>query len=80
MNAKDLCEKIRSIYPELGGCGGDVRVSYDDTGKSWTVDLTRGNNRWSAALEPEDVTSCLEGERCASVAVQVLQLVNGAEP
>ncbi len=34
---KELCEKIRSIYPDIGECGIDVDVEYDEAKKAWTV-------------------------------------------
>jgi len=79
MTAKDLCQKIRSIYPELGDCGGNVEVAYDEAKSSWTVDLTRGDVKLSTYLEPEDVTTCVEGERCVPLAVQVQQLVDNVQ-
>ena len=31
---KELCEKIKSIYPDIGECGIDVDVAYDETKKA----------------------------------------------
>lgn len=30
---KELCEKIKSIYPDIGECGIDVDVEYDGVWK-----------------------------------------------
>ena len=30
----ELCDKIKSIYPDIGECGIDVDVEYDETKKS----------------------------------------------
>ena len=80
MTAKELCHKINDIYPELGGCaGGNVDVSYDDEKKAWLVDLRRGELHLATHLEPEDVTSCVEGERCLPLSVQVQQLVDNVQ-
>ena len=40
---RELCEKIRSIYPEIGECGIDVAVDYDEAKKAWIVDLQHGD-------------------------------------
>lgn len=29
-DANELCEKITSIYPDIGICGIDIDVCYDD--------------------------------------------------
>ena len=31
---KELCEKIKSIYPDIGECGIDVDVANDETKKA----------------------------------------------
>ena len=37
----ELCEKIRSIYPDIGECGIDIDVNYDQDQKSWVVYLKK---------------------------------------
>ena len=29
----ELCEKIKSIYPDIGLCGIDIKVEYDEDQK-----------------------------------------------
>lgn len=41
---KTLCEKIRSIYSEIGECGIDVDVAFDEKKNAWIVDLKKGNH------------------------------------
>jgi hypothetical protein len=38
---KELFEKIREIYPDIGECGIDVDVEYDEAKKAWIVDLKK---------------------------------------
>ena len=38
-----LCERIKSIYPDIGECGIDIKVDYDDEKQTTTVFLRRGN-------------------------------------
>ena len=72
---KELCEKIRSIYPEIGECGIDVTVDFDDVKKAWIVDLRKGAHRLKTHLESQDVDACLEGKQCVYLGSQVTQLV-----
>jgi hypothetical protein len=34
---KELCEKIRSIYPDIGECGIDVDVEYDEANNAFPL-------------------------------------------
>jgi hypothetical protein len=71
---KQLCEKIRSIYPDIGACGIDVNVDYDQAKKAWVVDLKKDKHRLKTHLEPEEANQCMEGKQCVSLGLQVGQL------
>ena len=71
---KTLCEKIRSIYPDIGACGIDVNVDYDQGKKAWVVDLKKDKHRLKTHLEPEEADQCMEGKQCVSLGLQVAQL------
>ena len=34
-NTKQLCEKIRQVFPDVGECGIDIKVDYDEKNKAW---------------------------------------------
>jgi len=72
---KELCDKIRSIYPEVGECGIDVTVDFDKAKNAWIVDLKKGKHQLTTHLEPQDVDACMEGKRCVSLGIQVAQPV-----
>jgi hypothetical protein len=55
---KELCEKIREIYPDIGECGIDVDVEYDEAKKAWIVDLKKDQHELKTHLEPEDAAVC----------------------
>ncbi|MEW6669879.1 MAG: hypothetical protein AB1512_32115 [Thermodesulfobacteriota bacterium] len=74
MTEQELCGKIRSIYPEIGRCGMDLKVTWDNENKAWMVDLRKNGRRLATYLEPEDVQACLEGTRCVALGVQIAQL------
>ncbi len=58
---KELCEKIRSVHPDIGECGIDVDVEWDET-KAWIVDLKKDEEALKTHLEPEDADGCMEGK------------------
>ena len=74
MRKEELCDKIRSIYPEIGQCGMDVKVTWDKAKKAWIVDLRKNGKQLITHLEPEDAEACLEGTRCVALGVQIAQL------
>ena len=71
-----LCQKIKALYPEIGQCGIDVKVDYDEGKKAWTVDLKKETHHLKTYLEPEDANLCMEGKQCVSLGIQVAQLVS----
>jgi len=74
-NKKELCDSIRSLYPEIGECGVDVKVDFDETRKAWVVDLQKENHELKTFLEPSDADACMEGKQCVSLGVQIAQLL-----
>jgi hypothetical protein len=76
---EELCKKIRTIYPDIGECGIDVDVKYDDAQKSWVVDLKKGNVELKTFLEPDEADQCMEGKQCVSLGVQIAQLRSNIE-
>jgi len=73
-NKGELCEKIKSIHPEIGKCGIDVNVDWDEAKKTWIVDLKRDDHELKTHLEPEDADGCMEGKKCVSLGLQIAQL------
>ncbi|MFZ5563484.1 MAG: hypothetical protein ACOZBW_05480 [Thermodesulfobacteriota bacterium] len=71
---KTLCDKIRQIYPDIGACGIDVKVDYDQGQKAWTVFLKKGNRELKTFLEPEDADTCMNGKQCIGLGLQIAQL------
>ena len=71
---KVLCEKISSIYPDIGECGIDVNVTYDKAKKAWVVDLKKDHHELKTYLELEEARDCMQGKQCVSLGLQVAQL------
>lgn len=70
----EICQKIKSIYPDLGECDIDITVDYDDIQKAWVVNLKKGEHELKTYLEPEDADMCLSGKQCVGLGIQIAQL------
>jgi hypothetical protein len=73
IDKETLCEKIRSIYPDVGVCGIDVRAEYDENEKSWVVYLQKGNKEVKHYLPAEDAEACMDGKQCVSLGIEIAQ-------
>ncbi|MFO8110953.1 MAG: hypothetical protein R6T92_00440 [Desulfosalsimonadaceae bacterium] len=71
---KELCDKIRDIYPDIGECGINVDVEYDEEKKAWIVDLKKDSHELKTYLEPEDAETCMNGKQCIGLGLQIAQL------
>lgn len=74
IDKKDLCEKIRTLYPDIGECGIDVDVEYDEGQKAWVVDLKKDRLKLKTFLEQGDAEQCMEGKQCVSLGLEIAQL------
>jgi hypothetical protein len=71
---KELCDKISEIYPEIGECGINVDVEWNNEKNSWVVDLKKDEHELTTHLEPQDADGCMEGKQCVSLGLQIAQL------
>lgn len=72
--AQQLCEKITTIYPDVGICGIDLKVDYNTTEKTWMVHLKKGSHALDHFLEMRDADSCMEGRKCIALGLEIAQL------
>jgi hypothetical protein len=79
IDKNELCEKIMSIYPDIGHCGIDVQVEYDIKQKRWMVDLKKNGHELKTYLEDGDAEKCLEGIQCVSLGIEIAQLRSNIE-
>ncbi|UCF92747.1 MAG: hypothetical protein JSW39_00910 [Desulfobacterales bacterium] len=70
----ELCEKIRAIYPDIGECGIDLNVEYDEEQKTWVVHLQKETHKLKTFLEAGDAEKCMEGKQCVSLGIEIAQL------
>ena len=71
---KELCDKISSVFPDIGECGIDLNVDYDEDKKVWAVNLKKDQHELNTYLELEDATTCMEGKQCIGLGFQIAQL------
>jgi hypothetical protein len=74
IDRKTLCEKIRQLYPDIGECGIDVDVEYDQGQKAWVVHLKKDNQRLKTFLEDGDAEKCMLGQKCVGLGIEIAQL------
>ena len=74
-----LCEKIREIYPDIGQCGIDLDVGFDDEQQRWVVHLEKDDHRIKTYLEQGDAELCLMGRQCVSLSIEINQLRDSVE-
>jgi hypothetical protein len=71
---EELCRKIIEVFPDIGQCGIDVAVDWDEKNQAWTVDLKRGKEELKTFLETDEADQCMEGRQCVSLGLQISQL------
>ena len=71
---KALCEKITSLYPDIGECGIDVAVDFDDTKGTYVVDLKKEKHELKHHLETSDADDCMGGKQCVALGLEIAQL------
>lgn len=78
-NATELCQKITSLYPDLGQCGIDIDVSFSQAEKTWMVHLEKGSHALNHFLEQLDADKCMAGKQCVALGLDIAQLRNNVE-
>ena len=74
-----LCKQIQEIYPDIGECGIDVDVSYDEQMDRWTVHLKKDQKTLKTYLEPGDAELCMQGKQCVSLGIEINQLKDSVQ-
>ncbi|NLZ18303.1 MAG: hypothetical protein GX087_11335 [Desulfobulbaceae bacterium] len=78
-NENELCDKIRVLYPDIGACGIDIDVHFDDAQKTWIVHLQKDNHSLKHHLEQVDADKCMEGTQCVALGLDIAQLRKNIE-
>lgn len=73
-NARELCDKITDLYPEIGTCGIDIDVMRNIQEKTWVVKLKKGTHSLDHFLEYLEADKCMDGQQCVSLGLEIAQL------
>lgn len=80
MNDKEeLCRKFTEIYPEIEECGIDIDFYFDGEKNAWVVDLVKDAHELIHYLDVPEANDCLEGNKCASLGSEIVQLKKNIE-
>ncbi len=79
ISKEELCRKIVAVFPDIGACGIDVNVDYDQTNKAWVVDLKKDDHHLKTFLEDNEADDCMAGKQCVSLGLQIAQLRKNIE-
>jgi hypothetical protein len=79
IDKKELCQKIIELYPDIGECGIDVKVEFDEDQNTWVVDLKKDKHELKTFLEQGDAENCLAGKQCVSLGIEITQLKDSIE-
>ena len=54
-----LCQKIKELYPDIGECGIDVNVEFDEQEGTWVVNLKKDRHELKTFLEENEAEKLL---------------------
>ena len=60
---QELCKRIESIHPDIGVCGVDFDVEFDEENNAWEVDLHHGSHHLKTLKKCGIVKSRDEGKK-----------------
>ena len=75
----ELCKKITEIYPDIGACGIDLDVEFDQSQNRWVVHLEKNQHHIKTFLEEGDAELCLMGRQCVNLGIEINQLRDTVE-
>jgi len=78
-DARQLCKKITTLYPEIGVCGIDIDVTEDKAEKAWVVHLRKDTHTLNHFLELMDAERCMDGKQCVALGLDIAQLQKNIE-
>ena len=79
IDKEELCQKIIALYPDIGQCGIDVDVEFDEDQNTWVVELKKDKIELKTFLEEGDAKKCLDGKQCVSLGIEIAQLKANVE-
>lgn len=75
ITAETLGAKLREIHPEIDKYTLEVSTTFDTDKKAWLVTFAKDGHTLNTHLEENDVASCMNGEQCVYIGVQLGQFI-----
>ena len=77
MNKKAIiCNKIKELYPDVTHHQICIKAAYHDQQEAWIIKLKKHRLHSAILLEDEDVDRILSGQKCLTLTIEILQLVD----
>jgi len=76
---RELCRRITALYPNIGECGKNISVSYNESEDAWVVHLEKGTHSLDHFLETFDADPCMDGKQCIAMGLEIAQLRNNLD-
>ena len=73
-DSEELCNKITKLYPDIGECGIDITVEFEEAQNAWVVELRRDNHVLKHYLDIPEAKQCMKGEQCVALGLDIAQL------
>ena len=70
-----LLAKVKEMYPEIAKYKLKASVRYDETKKTWILELVKDAHVLVTHIEAEDAEKCLGGTECVYLTHQVGQFI-----
>jgi len=79
IDKNSICATIREIYPEIGECGIDLAVDYNEENSAWEVELKKDGRILKTFIETTEADACITKENCIGLGVEIAQLKGNIE-
>ena len=76
---ESLKAKVVDFYPEIDKHGLETSLTFDKAKKAYIVKIQKGEHVLTTHLEKADADSCMEGNKCVYLGVQIAQFVKNFE-
>ncbi len=70
---KELCERIKSIFPHVGDYGVDFDVERDALENRWQIRMKKGEKEYSAWIDEKEAGLCMEENTCIGLLADIAQ-------
>jgi hypothetical protein len=73
-NNTELCEKIKALHPEIGECGIDIKITWNEGKKIWDMIFKKKGHVLTSHMSPEEARVCMEGRKSMALDTRIANL------